>query len=40
MFLYPERARYDRILPKNKIYGHAQPSHPATACVTVSILAR
>lgn len=26
MFLYPERARYDRILPKNKIYGHAQPS--------------
>ena len=26
MFLYPERARKDRILPKNKIYGNAQPS--------------
>jgi hypothetical protein len=26
MFLYPERARKDRILPKSKIYGHAQPS--------------
>ena len=26
MFLYPERARKDRILPKNKIYGNAQPT--------------
>lgn len=26
MFLYPERARKDRTLPKNKIYGNAQPS--------------
>jgi hypothetical protein len=26
MFLYPERARKDRVLPKNKIYGNAQPS--------------
>ena len=26
MFLYPERTRKDRILPKNKIYGYAQPS--------------
>jgi len=26
MFLYPERTRKDRVLPKNKIYGHAQPS--------------
>jgi len=26
MFQYPQRARVDRILPKNKIYGHAQPS--------------
>ena len=25
MFLYPERTRKDRVLPKNKIYGHAQP---------------
>jgi hypothetical protein len=27
MFLYPDRARKDRILPKNKIYGNAQLSH-------------
>jgi len=26
MFLYPDRTRKDRVLPKNKIYGHAQPS--------------
>jgi hypothetical protein len=26
MFLYPQRARVERILPKNKVYGHAQPS--------------
>jgi hypothetical protein len=26
MFLYPEHARVDRVLPKNKIYGHAQPT--------------
>jgi hypothetical protein len=26
MFLYPERTRKDRILPKNKVYGYAQPS--------------
>jgi Domain of unknown function (DUF4391) len=26
MFLYPEHALVERILPKNKIYGHAQPS--------------
>jgi hypothetical protein len=26
MFLYPERARKDRILPKNKIYGNTQLS--------------
>lgn len=26
MFLYPQRAQVGRILPKNKIYGHAQPS--------------
>jgi hypothetical protein len=26
MFQYPERARVDRLLSKNKIYGHAQPS--------------
>ena len=26
MFQYPERARVDRALSKNKIYGHAQPS--------------
>jgi hypothetical protein len=27
MFLYPERTRKDRILPKNKVYGNAQPSN-------------
>jgi hypothetical protein len=26
VFEYPERTRKDRILPKNKIYGNAQPS--------------
>src|ERR1019366_5797196 len=26
MFLYPEHSLVERILPKNKIYGHAQPS--------------
>jgi len=26
MFLYPDHAKFDRILPKNKIYGNAQPS--------------
>ncbi len=26
MFQYPERTRKDRVLPKNKIYGHAQPN--------------
>jgi len=26
MFQYPQRARVDRALSKNKIYGHAQPS--------------
>lgn len=26
MFSYPEHALVDRVLPKNKIYGHAQPS--------------
>jgi len=26
MFLYPEHAKVERVLPKNKIYGHAQPS--------------
>jgi hypothetical protein len=26
MFLYPQHAQVDRILPKNKIYGHAHPS--------------
>jgi hypothetical protein len=26
MFLYPEHAKVERILPKNKIYGHAQPT--------------
>ena len=26
MFLYPEHALVDRVLPKNKIYGNAQPS--------------
>jgi hypothetical protein len=26
MFLYPQHAQVGRILPKNKIYGHAQPS--------------
>ena len=31
MFLYPERARKDRILPKNKIYGNAQPSVPCAS---------
>ena len=34
MFLYPEHALVDRILPKNKIYGHAQPNRatPAAVC--------
>lgn len=27
MFQYPERSRKDRILPKNKVYGSAQPSN-------------
>jgi hypothetical protein len=27
MFLYPERTRKNRILPKNKVYGNAQPSN-------------
>jgi hypothetical protein len=26
MFLYPEHAKVERVLPKNKIYGHAQPT--------------
>jgi hypothetical protein len=26
MFLYPEHSQIERILPKNKIYGHAQPN--------------
>lgn len=26
MFAYPERARFDKVLPKNKVYGHTQPS--------------
>jgi hypothetical protein len=26
MFVYPEHAKVERVLPKNKIYGHAQPS--------------
>ncbi len=26
MFLYPEHAKFNRVLPKNKIYGNAQPS--------------
>jgi hypothetical protein len=26
MFLYPEHSQVERILPKNKIYGHAQPN--------------
>jgi len=26
MFFYPEHAKVERILPKNKIYGHAQPT--------------
>ena len=26
MFLYPEHSLVERILPKNKIYGHAQPN--------------
>ncbi len=25
MFAYPERALYEHVLPKNKVYGHAQP---------------
>ena len=27
MFQYPERTRKDRILPKSKVYGNAQPSN-------------
>jgi Domain of unknown function (DUF4391) len=27
MFQYPERTRKDRVLPKNKVYGNAQPSN-------------
>ena len=27
MFQYPERTRKDRMLPKNKVYGNAQPSN-------------
>lgn len=27
MFEYPERTRKDRIVPKSKVYGNAQPSH-------------
>jgi hypothetical protein len=26
MFLYPEHAKVERVLPKNKIYGYAQPT--------------
>ena len=26
MFVYPEHSKVERVLPKNKIYGHAQPS--------------
>jgi hypothetical protein len=26
MFAYPERALFNRVLPKNKVYGHTQPS--------------
>jgi len=26
MFAYPERALYQRVIPKNKVYGHTQPS--------------
>lgn len=26
MFAYPERALFNRVLPKNKVYGHSQPS--------------
>lgn len=26
MFAYPERALFQRVLPKNKVYGHTQPS--------------
>lgn len=26
MFVYPERALFNRVLPKNKVYGHTQPS--------------
>ena len=26
MFIYPERARLDRVLPKNKLYANVQPS--------------
>lgn len=26
MFVYPERALFQRVLPKNKVYGHTQPS--------------
>lgn len=26
MFAYPERALYQRTIPKNKVYGHTQPS--------------
>jgi len=26
MFLYPEHALVERVLPKSKVYGHAQPS--------------
>ena len=26
MFVYPEHSKVERVLPKNKIYGHAKPS--------------
>jgi hypothetical protein len=26
MFVYPEHSKVERVLPKNKIYGYAQPS--------------
>ncbi len=26
MFLYPEQTKFGRVLPKNKVYGHAKPS--------------
>jgi hypothetical protein len=26
VFLYPEQSKFGRVLPKNKVYGHAKPS--------------